>query len=119
MKKIAMLALCLTALSVANVWAENRSPRMGLKPGVLICETLTQVAEQLSSGKRSLVEGCGFTQDPLYVEIVLEGSLETNGYKFSLVRFEFPVKKESGIEMWVQYGFWSREKIKVSLEIEA
>jgi hypothetical protein len=119
MKKI-VIALCLTGLLAGNVWAQDRSPRFQMRPGVLICDTLTQLIEQIESGKRELVEGCGFTQRPMFVEVVPQASFDAHGYTFPLVQFDFPVQRESGIEMWTQYGFWGKPKpVQASLDVDA
>ena len=102
---LAGLTLAL-ALVPASSTAEERSPRVLLNPGALICDTQVQLLEFIAHQAMEHVPGCGRTNRPLWVEIEPLDELIAHDRRFELIVYHFPMMTAQGEQMWVQYGYW-------------
>lgn len=93
------------ALSASTTRAEDRSPRIVINPGALICDTREQVEETIETFP-IVAEGCGRLTRQVFVEFVPLEPFEHINRRYRMVEFHFPMQTAQGIEWWIQYGFY-------------
>lgn len=117
-----ILALCLAALPASSMAEEVRSPRILIGPQTFICNTREEVVEAITTYPTPKPDGCGYTKQPLWAEVVPLDELTHGGYVYPLVRIEMPMQKAGSDEVtwFVQFGFWGKPvPIPASLDVPA
>jgi len=104
MRMVLLASLLLTA--AASAAETERSPRIMLNPGALLCDTPEQLLEYIDGQAMATVPGCGLSTQPMWVEIEPLESYEAHHRRFDLIVYHFPMMTASGLQWWTQYGYW-------------
>lgn len=95
------------ALALAPVSSTaERSPRVLLNPGALLCDTPEQLVEYIDGQAMVDVAGCGLSRTPMWVEIEPLESYAAHHRRFDLIIYHFPMMTATGVQWWTQYGYW-------------